>query len=60
MQKFGAKNYAELEQNSWEASAKKYAVKMADFSKNPEKFIKEHFEEKCAFSGLKMEILKKF
>jgi len=33
---------------------------MADFSKIPEKFIKEHFEEKCAFSGSKLRFSKCF
>ena len=44
-----------------EFKVKKYAVKMAKFSKIPEKFDKQNFGKKDAFSGKKkIEILKNF
>jgi hypothetical protein len=39
---------------------KKYAAKMAKFSKIPEKFDKQNFGKKDAFRGKKIKILKKF
>jgi len=39
---------------------KKYTVKMAKFSKIPEKFDKQNFEKKMLFAAKKIKILKKF
>ena len=38
----------------------KYAVKMAKFSKIPEKFDKQNFEKKMLLAAKKIKILKKF
>ena len=39
---------------------KKYAVKMAKFSKIPEKFDKQNFEKKMLLAAKKIKILQKF
>ncbi|GEM_PF-4984774 len=39
---------------------KKYTVKMAKFSKIPEKFDKQNFEKKMFFAAKKIKILQKF
>jgi len=48
------RKFRKLDQNSGKLKVKKYSVKMANFSKFPEKFDKQNFEKKDAFSGEKL------
>jgi len=50
-QKNSDRKFRRIGRNSWKFKVKKYAVKMANFSKFPEKFKKENFQKKDAFSG---------